>query len=72
MTCSTSRVATWAAFGALFVPSRSELIEFGSHVGLDDFLWAHHRGVDLAGATKWDRSNTPCLPSETPTWPWIT
>jgi len=44
--------------GALFVPSRSELIELGSHVGLEDFLWAHHRGVDLAGATKWDRSTT--------------
>lgn len=44
--------------GALFVPSRSLLIPLGSYVGLDDFLWAYHRGVDLAGATKWDRSNT--------------
>lgn len=44
--------------GALFIPSTSQLIQLGSYNDLDDFLWAHHRGLDLSGETRWERSNT--------------
>jgi hypothetical protein len=46
------------SLGVLYVPSTATLVRLGSYASLDDFLWAFHRGLDIAGRTTLERETT--------------